>query len=141
MSRRVQKKVPTAGDGNGLEATPFAGLDDLTEGIALKKTPSSSKNTERPAGNGKKAAKVKSQGRVEMRREKAGRGGKTVTTLRGFPSHMPLETLETVVFDLKKRCACGGTLKGRDIELQGDVCQKVREILSSRGYRVVHAGG
>ncbi|MEC9227214.1 MAG: hypothetical protein VYA21_00195, partial [Verrucomicrobiota bacterium] len=35
-----------------------------------------------------KSVKEKSKDRVEVRREKAGRGGKTVTTLKDFPSHI-----------------------------------------------------
>ena len=54
-----------------------------------------------------KSVKEKSKGRVEVRREKAGRGGKTVTTLK-FPLTYSLNTLEAMTFELKKTCACGG---------------------------------
>ena len=143
MSRRVQKRVATNGDGNGLDTTPFADLDNLKKEIALKGEPPPPKATASPSVPAKRKAKheSKSKGRVEVRREKAGRGGKTVTTLRNFPSHVPLRSLETMAFDLKKQCACGGTLKGRVIELQGDVCQKVCELLDERGYQAVRAGG
>lgn len=147
MSRRAQKRVPTDGDasGDGAGTTPLEGLDDLTEKLALKKKVLPPKaTTERTAmgkARGKVKSMVKSKGRVEVRREKAGRGGKTVTTVRSFPSDIPLKTLETTVFELKKQCACGGTLKGRVIELQGDVCQKVCCSLKSRGYQAVRAGG
>lgn len=135
MSRRGQKRVSTDGDGNGMGTSPFAGLDNLTEKMALNE------KVLPPIANANPAAKGKRKGRVEIRREKAGRGGKTVTTLRGFPSHIPLKTLETMVFELKKQCACGGTLKNRVIELQGDVCEKVCEVLNARGYQAVRAGG
>ena len=83
----------------------------------------------------------RSRGRVEVRREKAGRGGKTVTTLREFPSHVPVKDLEILAFNLKKICACGGTLKGRAIELQGEVCDRVIGELKKLGYQPVRAGG
>ena len=88
-----------------------------------------------------KSVKEKSKGRVEVRREKAGRGGKTVTTLKDFPSHIPLNTLEAMTSELKKTCACGGVLKGRVVELQGDVCDRVSVELELRGYQAVRAGG
>lgn len=75
--------------------------------------------------------------RIEIRLEKAGRGGKTVTTLRGFSTNIPVATLEAMALDLKKTCACGGTLKDRIIELQGNVCARVRNVLNARGCTVV----
>jgi translation initiation factor 1 len=132
MSGKNQVKISTDGGDLSLGANPFAGLESA--GL--------------PAGELKPATihkpkkdKQKSKGRVEVRREKAGRGGKTVTTLREFPTHISLATLEAMTFELKKICACGGTLKGRVVELQGDVCNRVCDELNARGYQAVRAGG
>jgi translation initiation factor 1 len=46
-----------------------------------------------------------------------------------------------MAFDLKKICACGGALKGRVIELQGDVRDRVCTELKARHYQAVQAGG
>ena len=56
-------------------------------------------------------------------REKAGRGGKTVTVLRG----LALEDAELVALGQKLRAACGtgGTVKEGVVELQGDHAEKV----------------
>lgn len=132
MSSRKKTKISTEG-GDALGANPFAGLD----GSGLP----SGKASKRPTAPARKPAAKKSKGRVEVRREKAGRGGKTVTTLREFPTHIPLATLEAMTFDLKKTCACGGTLKGRVVELQGDVRDRVCAELDARGYQAVRAGG
>ncbi len=131
MSQRSKNKISTDG-ASGLGNDAFAGLEmgGLPAGPAKL-----------PARQAKKALKPKSRGRVELRREKAGRGGKTVTTLREFAPQIPLAELDALTFDLKKACACGGTLKGRVIELQGDVCQRVMSELEKRGYRPVRAGG
>lgn len=56
-------------------------------------------------------------------------------------THVPLVELERLTFDLKKHCACGGTLKERTIELQGDVAAAVLPFLQQRGYAPVRAGG
>lgn len=135
MSHRKKDKISTGG-GDSLGANPFAGLDasGLPSG---ENKPRPSKPAHKPAAKKSK----KSKGRVEVRREKAGRGGKTVTTLREFPTHIPLPTLEAMTFDLKKTCACGGTLKGRVVELQGDVRDRVCAELAARGYQAVRAGG
>lgn len=133
MSARKNNKISTDGGGT-LGANPFAGLD--AAGL-----PDGRGTVPEPRPERKSASPKKSKGRVEVRREKAGRGGKTVTTLRDFPTHVPLATLEAMTFDLKKTCACGGTLKGRVIELQGDVRDRVCPELDARGYQAVRAGG
>ncbi len=131
MSRRSQKKIATDGASRALGDNPFAALDGsgLPEGKV------------QPLKRSEPKSSGKSKGRVEVRREKSGRGGKTVTTLREFPSHIPLATLEAMTFELKKLCACGGSLKGRVVELQGDVRDRVCEELNARGYQAVRAGG
>lgn len=130
MSKK--RKIRTEG-GDPLVANPFTTLDG-TGFLGDERRP-------RISSPQKKSAKKKSNGRVEVRREKAGRGGKTVTTLKEFPSHIPLRTLEAMTLELKKTCACGGTLKGRVVELQGDVCDRVCAELNLRGYQAVRAGG
>lgn len=133
MNSRKKGKISTDGGGS-LGANPFAGLD--ASGL-----PAGKQAGKRPATPARKQAAQKNKGRIEVRREKAGRGGKTVTTLREFPTHIPLATLEAMTFDLKKTCACGGTLKGRVIELQGDVRDRVCAELDACGYQAVRAGG
>lgn len=135
----MSKRIDTDG-GNSLRVNPFGGLP--TSGLpksdpAKAAKAASSVSGPAPGKTGKRAKR----GRVELRREKSGRGGKTVTTLSAFASTIPLGELEMLAFDLKKACACGGTLKGRHIELQGDVRDRVLSELESRGYQPVRAGG
>jgi len=131
MSRRQkQTKMDTSGN-QDLGQNPFGALssDGLPKGMVSE---SREKSAPKP---------TKSKGRVEVRREKAGRGGKTVTTLKEFPTHIPLVELEKMAKQLKQSFACGGVLKGRVIELQGDVCDRAINALSERGYKPVRAGG
>lgn len=114
-------------------ANPFGALS--TEGLGKANKPPAAEPV--PA----KAKTLPKKGRVELRREKSGRGGKTVTTLSGFASHLPLPELDRLAFDLKKTCACGGTSKGRVIELQGDVRDQAFAELAKRGFQPVRAGG
>jgi translation initiation factor 1 len=69
-------------------------------------------------------------------REKAGRGGKTVTVVRGLRGD-----LAAVASDLKRHCGTGGTVKGDAIELQGDHREKVAARLRASGQTVKLAGG
>ena len=76
-------------------------------------------------------------GVVRLFREKGGRGGKTVTVVRGLPP----SDLDAVARDLKRLCGTGGAVKGGAVELQGDHREKARPRLESRGYTVKLAGG
>lgn len=128
----MTKKIDTSG-GHSLGANPFESLSG--EGLPKGKAPVGSKTA------AKQKKLLPKKGRVEIRREKSGRGGKTVTSLTAFATHLPLSELERLAFDLKKACACGGTQKGRAIELQGDVRDRVMDELAKRGYQPVRAGG
>ncbi len=59
------------------------------------------------------------------------RFGKTVTTISGFNSDINIVGLGK---ELKKKLACGGTVKNGVIELQGDHRQKAKEILLQEGF-------
>jgi translation initiation factor 1 len=76
-------------------------------------------------------------GVVRIFREKGGRGGKTVTVVRGLPGG----DLATVATELKRLCGSGGAVKEGAVELQGDHREKVAARLEAKGYRVKLAGG
>jgi translation initiation factor 1 len=81
--------------------------------------------------------KLPDDGVVRVFREKGGRGGKTVTVVRGLP---PAD-LATVSTDLKRHCGSGGSVKEGAVEVQGDHREKVAARLQAKGYRVKLAGG
>ena len=76
-------------------------------------------------------------GVVRLSREKGGRGGKTVTVVRGLPT----AELEAKVSVLKRLCGAGGTLRDGTIEIQGDHRERIAERLRADGYQVKLAGG
>lgn len=75
-------------------------------------------------------------GRVVLRREKAHRGGKTVIVIDDFATHLPLSIIETVARKVRAACGCGGTVKDRRVEIQGDQPAKVRDVLAAEGFQV-----
>ena len=78
-------------------------------------------------------------GIVRLRRETRGRGGKTVTVVTGVP--LEGAELKALARALKQRAGVGGSLKGNDIEIQGDQRALLKPELEQRGFRVKIAGG
>ena len=76
-------------------------------------------------------------GVVRIFRGKGGRGGKTMTVVRGLPRR----DLEAVAKDLKRFCGAGGSAKDGAVEIQGDHREKVAARLAEHGYAVKLAGG
>ena len=83
-----------------------------------------------------KGPQLPNDGVVRVFREKGGRGGKTVTVVRGLRGD-----LNGIAKDLKRHCATGGAVKERTIEIQGDHRDKIVARLLSAGYRAKPAGG
>jgi translation initiation factor 1 len=88
-----------------------------------------------PAAVAKPEQKPK-KGRVVLRRETARRGGKCVSVIDDFPTHFRLSEIEEIARALRGACGCGGTVKDRKIEIQGEQIAKIRELLESDGFQV-----
>jgi translation initiation factor 1 len=89
------------------------------------------------AGAQRQGPKLPSDGVVRIFREKGGRGGKTMTVVRGLAA----ADLNAVASDLKRHCGAGGAVKDGTVEIQGDHREKIASRLQSKGYRVLLAGG
>ena len=74
----------------------------------------------------------KQQQRLRVSMERAGRGGKTVTIVRGFVGTGA--DLLDLAKALKQRCGVGGAAKDGEIIIQGDHRQRLLEILKADGY-------
>jgi translation initiation factor 1 len=130
MAREEKKRVDTnaaASARAGLNAA-FAGLDvpNLPAGPGAKPAPSASDSPQQ----------VWKMGRVVLRRELARRGGKTVIVVHDFATHLPGSVIETIAKKIRTTCGCGGTVKERTIEIQGDQPARVRAALESEGFEV-----
>jgi translation initiation factor 1 len=82
----------------------------------------------------------KNRGRVDIIRQTAHRGGKTVTVVTGFTG-IGLAEQETLAKEMQKACSAGGTVKEGRIEIQGDQREAVARILTNAGFRPVFVGG
>lgn len=72
-------------------------------------------------------------------RETKGRGGKSVTVVRGLA--LDPVALASLGKQLRAACGSGGTVKDGTIEVQGDHCDRIIEELKKSGHRVKSAGG
>ena len=123
------KRIPVNGPQGGLNAA-FAGLqiDGLPPG------PAQPDPCAAPVAS---ASPSKSKpGRVVLRRETAHRGGKTVLVVDGFAVHHSQDFIESLGKRLRAACGCGGTVRERALEIQGDQPARVRSFLEQEGFQV-----
>jgi translation initiation factor 1 len=133
-------KLPTDG-GQGLGQNPFAALSSAGLPVAPKVVLDQAAAAAAAAAAGKKdVAPAKNRGRVDIRRETGGRGGKTVTVVDGFVG-IGLPEKEQLSKKMRAACGCGGTVKDGAIIIQGDQRETIARILSEAGFRPVMAGG
>ena len=78
-------------------------------------------------------------GIVRVARETKGRGGKSVTLVKGL--ELDATALAKLAQQLKTACGSGGTVKDGVIEVQGEHRDRVIELLAAQGYAVKRAGG
>ena len=71
---------------------------------------------------------------AKLRLEKKGRGGKTVTVVDGLPRNG--DFLKELSQELKRACGAGGSVFETGVEIQGDMRERVRELLIRKGFVV-----
>jgi translation initiation factor 1 len=71
---------------------------------------------------------------AKLRVEKAGRGGKSVTVVYDLPRNASF--LKELARDLKQACGAGGTIQEDAIEIQGDLRDRIRDLLVKKGFGV-----
>ncbi len=78
-------------------------------------------------------------GIVRVSRESKGRGGKTVTLVRGLS--LDAAALAALGKRLRSACGTGGTVKDGVLEVQGDHAERVIALLQAEGFVVRRSGG
>jgi translation initiation factor 1 len=89
---------------------------------------------------GQKTKAPAGDGAVRVSRDSKGRGGKTVTLVRGLA--LDAGALAALGKRLRSACGTGGTAKDGVLEVQGDHAERVIELLKAEGFgNVKRAGG
>jgi translation initiation factor 1 len=130
MSSR--KRIPTDG-AQSFGHNPFSALSSAGLPPAPENLPADS-----PPRTASKPAR-KNRGRVDIIRQTAGRGGKTVTVITGFVG-IGLPEKQELAKAMQKACGTGGTVKEGRIEIQGDKREEVARFLTDANFRPVFAG-
>ena len=130
---KEKKRIPTSGEPI-VWTSPFAALKNVGLPLAPEARPGAAPRDAPPI------APKKNRGRVDIIRQTAHRGGKTVTVVTGFTG-IGLAEKETLAKEMQKACGAGGTVKEGRIEIQGDQREAVARILTNAGFRPVFAGG
>ncbi|WP_298828475.1 translation initiation factor Sui1 [uncultured Piscinibacter sp.] len=84
-------------------------------------------------------AAPRGSGQVRVSRESKGRGGKTVTLVRGLA--LDGEGMTALGKRLRSACGAGGALKDGVLEIQGDHVDRVLQLLADEGHAAKRAGG
>ena len=111
-----------------IKAMPKGGWQEFSSANSLKR-PSNPATESKPKG----------QQMVRVQPTRGGKGGKTVTVIRGL--ELDQASLKSLLKKLKTRIGSGGTAKDGVIELQGDQVDLALDLLTQEGYRPKRAGG
>lgn len=113
----------------------------MQTGAAMNKTSRLVYSTETGRVNepDKEPSPTVTDGIVRIARSSKGRGGKSVSVITGLG--LPAAELKTLAKALKQVCGVGGSVKEWDIEIQGDMRDKLKAELEKRGFTVKLAGG
>jgi len=127
MARSKPEKISTSGASNPLENA----LGHALEGLNIGPLPAGEE-----AASSAKTGNARKPGKVVLRKETAHRGGKSVIVVDGFEAEHDDRFIADLARQLRAVCGCGGTVRERKIELQGNNPGKVREYLIKEGFQV-----
>ena len=149
MREKKNKKL-TGGEGFTLSqeaplSVSLASLSGLSAGESAEKN---AKKTDLSDKGEKSGAAVSARqnadgelkiSRIALRRERAGRGGKTVTIVI-FPKDYGGDVV-SLARDLRKSLGCGSSMEEGNIVLQGDLVERAAEWFAKKGVKNVSKSG
>src|ERR1700760_429296 len=108
-----RERIPTDG-GQSLTQNPFAALSSEGLPAAPEHLPEANSAGSMKTSRRRGAAPGKNRGRVDIIRQTAGRGGKTVTVVKNFVG-IGLPEKEKLAKAMQRACGTGGTVKDGQI--------------------------
>jgi translation initiation factor 1 (eIF-1/SUI1) len=134
-----KKKVPVDGSSEPISNTVLGDLL-VEKGLVKEKTVKSSGNTGQklsPAAGGG-FPDLSRVGKIVLRVQRKGRGGKTVTLLSC--AGLARSSLDPLAREMRKALGCGSRVEEEGIVLQGDVQERAYIWLSERGATRIVGG-
>lgn len=131
MAKHSPKNAPAAQEAPF--HSPFASLGALRDALP---SPPEGPVSEAPAAAAPNASPPRALGKLVLQREKKGRGGKTVTRVRGLPA----AELERWATDMKRALGCGASVEDGEVILLGDLVTRAADWLEARGASRVVRG-
>jgi translation initiation factor 1 len=110
-----------------LSANPFAALQDALGELPPGQTATAAPEPD-PAPSDSPSLL---HGKLVLRREKKGRGGKTATVIEGL--QLPEPALQDMAQRLRRHLGCGAHVEGATIVLSGAQTDRVRDWLAAQG--------
>lgn len=77
---------------------------------------------------------------IRVHLEKKGRGGKSVSLIRGLED-LSDEELNKLGKEFKSKCGVGGSVKNGEIIIQGEHRDKIIALLKEKGYKNIKKAG
>ena len=96
------------------------------------------KRKEKPENKPVCASLPPAQQKLTVRLDRKARAGKSVTLIEGFV--MPQQDIEALMKQLKTKLGTGGAVKDSSLEIQGDHCGILMQVLEKMGYRAKRSG-
>lgn len=116
----------------------FAGLEAFRAKLGSSEEPEM-ETLPTPEGEPDSEPSLKASGKLVVRKERKGRGGKTVTRIDGFPAES-IDSLNELARTLAKALGCGASVEDGAILLQGSQSQRTAEWLRGAGFKRVIVG-
>ena len=114
-------------------------LDDISKGKTSGNASDSSKNLSKPNKNNSPVnfkELIPKIGKISLQRERAGRGGRTVTIITiGEAKSEIKQNLEALLKELKKSLGCGGQIEEGKIVLHGEIVDRASEWFIKMGAK------
>lgn len=108
---------------------PFAKLAGLRDGLPVQPAVAAPPQPKVPPALA---------GKIVVRKERAGRGGKTVTLVEGIA--LQGDALQEFAREMKKALGCGATVEGAAIALQGEHEDRAKAYLEKKGAAKIVQG-
>jgi translation initiation factor 1 (eIF-1/SUI1) len=137
MGKKQKKRVEFT---EGLLSQPLLGQLLEAGGVVLPAGENPGEEKPGPAAAPTPAGEsLSAVGRVVLRFEKKGHGGKQATRVEGLP--FPAESLANLARELRREMGCGAWVDQGTILLQGDLVSRLKDWFTRKGVKRVVVSG